>query len=272
MGNSMLIRLFIILGLCFSTFSLFSKEIKFIWNVYCPYTCDKEQVGKVGYAMELVERVFNHSPYQVSYLRVASWNRAIDLVKSGSFDAIVFSFYTDDAQRDFILPAEPLAMQRGTSFIVLDNSEFRLTDVDSLNQLKRIGVYKNTIWSDREMIQWKRKHSDRFTYLHGDNVFERAMEMLRMQRIDAWEDALGLLSYRIYQYKITDMRIEQVINNSLANGGVMFSRKSSFAAEYAKYFSQGIIKLRELGVFNQVLAKYGQLDFYQPEPFLNPSN
>lgn len=239
------------------------KQIKFVWNVYCPYTCKVERAGQPGYAMEVVQAIFKDSPYQVSFMFVDSWNRAMDQVKSGQFDAIVFSFHIEDVDKFFIYPEQHLAIEKGSSFMVLNDSRFQLSNVESLNQLNNIGVYKNTVWSDKKLSIWEKGNKDKFTYLHGGDVFERALKMLRMRRIDAWEDSQGLLNYNIYKGNISDVRIEQVLTQSTSEGGVLFSRKNAFAPEFATYFSQRMLVLRKSGEFDKILSKYGQINFYE---------
>lgn len=240
-----------------------SKQINFVWNVYCPYTCQKEHAGKSGYAMEVIQAVFKNSPYQVDFKFVDSWNRAMNQVKLGHFDAIVFSFHVEDVDEYFIYPQQHLAVEKSNNFMVLIDSKVKLNSVASLNQFSNIGVYKNTVWTDKALGDWEKLNRSKFTYLHGGNVFDRALKMLRMKRIDAWEDSLGLLSYNIYKNNIVDVRIEQITTESTSKGGVLFSKKNAFSSEYAAFFSKRMLAIRKSGQFDKILAKYGQINFYK---------
>ena len=244
-----------------ATFSSVGKQIKFVWNAYCPYTCVSSEAGHHGYAMELVAAIFANSPYQIEYKFVDSWNRAMNMVKSGEADAIVFSFLGEHAEQNFVVPKQHLAIERGNGFIVLKSSHYQLTDINSLHQFNLIGVYKNTVWADKKLSEWERANRKKFTYLHGGGVFERALKMLRMNRIDAWEDSLGLLRYQVHKHNLVDVRIEKVMTDSVSEGGVLFSKKSAFAMEYAQFVSQGVLRLRRSGEFDAILAKYGQESF-----------
>ena len=236
------------------------KQINFVWNLYCPYTCVEK--GVPGYAMEIVKTVYKGSKYKVNFKFVDSWNRAMNQVKSGKYDAIVFSFHVNDVDEYFVYPEQHLAIERGNSFMVLADNKVKLTDVTSLNYFSNIGVYKNTVWADDKLATWERMNRQKFTYLHGGNVFDRALKMLRMRRIDAWEDSWGLLSYNIYKNKIADVRIERILSDSTSDGGVLFSKKNAFSREYAVFFNDRVKAMRRSGQFDEILSKYGQTDFY----------
>lgn len=207
--------------------------------------------------MEVVQKVFAASPYDVSYKHVMSWNRAMDQVKRGEADAIVFSFYESSDKQYFVIPKATLAVDSGTNFVLLNSNKWRFKDAASLNQLRYIGVYKNTVWADPEVAKFESDNPGKFVYLHGENIVDRAFDMIRRGRIDAWEDSEVLLNYYMFRNGITDMRIESKEYGKPHTGTMLFSSKTPRAQEYAKFFSQGVEKLRRSGELAKILARYG---------------
>lgn len=252
-----------LLGLCLllGCFGANAKVLNFVWNSYCPYTCEDDKVGQPGFAKEIVKAVFDDSPYLVRYHYVLSWNRAMTQVKSGERDAIVFSFHETGSDHHFVIPSEPLMIESSTSVIVRKNNPWRFSDTSSLSKLKLIGVYKGTIWVDPKITQFEQNNPHKFVYLHGDNIVERAIDMVRRGRIDAWEDSEILLDYYMFRNKVTDMRIESLPKPQLQTGDLLFSRKNPKSPEYAAYFSKGIRQLRQSGQLQKILDRYGLKDW-----------
>lgn len=247
--------------LLFLSSPIFAKPLHFVWNTYCPYTCVISKNGEKGYAMEVVEAIFVGSKYEVKFTYVLSWNRAMSQVQSGERDAIVFSFHRPQSDSKFIIPSEPLAIERNTSFVVRKKTHWVLNDISSLGKLKHIGVYKGTVWDDKQVADFELAHQHKFIYLHGDDIVSRAFNMLRRGRLDAWEDSETLLNYHLYKAKVNDLRIELLAKPRSSLGDVLFSVVNPKSPEYAAFFSAGIKKLRNSGKLADILKKYGLKDW-----------
>ncbi len=250
-------------GLFFSLFSplVNAEKLNFIWNAYCPFTCESDKTGQSGYAMEVVKAIFDNSKYKVEYTYALSWNRAMSQVESGEKDAIVFSFHGVESDPLYIIPKQSLAWENKTTFAVRKSSQWRFQNVDSLKELKYIGVYKGTVWIDQDIAKFEQNNSSKFVYLHGDDIVKRAFNMLRRGRIDAWEDSQTLLNYHIYINNIKDLRIETLPKPHSSTGDLLFSRKNPKSTEYAAFFSAGMKQLRKSGKLKTILKKYGLKDW-----------
>ncbi|MCJ8273587.1 MAG: transporter substrate-binding domain-containing protein [Psychrosphaera sp.] len=235
--------------------------MNFIWNAYCPFTCEKDKTGQTGYAMELVRAVFDNSKYQIEYTYALSWNRAMSQVENGEKDAIVFSFHGPESDHLYVIPKQSLAWENQTSFAVKKTSKWQFRDANSLKTLQYIGVYKGTVWIDKAIAKFEQDNTSKFVYLHGDDIVKRAFDMLRRGRLDAWEDSQTLLNYHIYSHGIEDLRIETLIKPYSSTGDLLFSGKNPKSKEYAAFFSAGIKQLRKSGKLKIILEKYGLKDW-----------
>jgi ABC-type amino acid transport substrate-binding protein len=182
-------------------------------------------------------------------------------VENGEKDAIVFSFHNSQSAHLFTIPEESLGKDDSTSFAVSNRNSWQLSNVESLHTLKHIGAYKGTIWSNKKVADFEQKQQHKFIYLHGDNIVERAFDMLRRGRLDAWEDSETLLNYYIYSKGITDLRIERLTNAKVVTGDILFSAKNPRSVEYAAFFSAGLKQMRKNGQLNVILKKYGLRDW-----------
>jgi polar amino acid transport system substrate-binding protein len=246
----------------FSTRYAFSSEpLKFVWNAYCPYTCQVAKTGQPGYAMELVQSVFDNSKYKIEYTYVLSWNRAMQQVEKGEKDAIVFSYHNAKNAHKYVIPTQSLAINDNTSFAILKSNPWKFTSVESLDLLNHIGAYKGTVWSNKQISDFEMKQQHKFIYLHGDNIAERAFSMLRRGRLDAWEDSNTLLDYYVYSKKVNNIRIESIDNPQISTGDLLFSAKNSRSAEYAAFFSHRLQQIRKSGQLELILQKYGLQDW-----------
>lgn len=241
--------------------SAIAKSLNFVWNAYCPFTCQAKSTGQPGYAMEVVQAIFDTSDYQVKYTYVLSWNRAMSQVENGEKDAIVFSFHNPESAHLYVIPKEPLAIDQSTSFAIKKDNPWRLKNVDSLKALKHIGVYKGTIWTDKSLSDFEMNNKGKFVYLHGDNIVGRAFDMLRRGRLDAWEDSDTLLNYHMFKNRVDDLRIERSPKETRFTGDVLFSAKNPDSAEFAAYFSVGLKRLRKSGQLEGILQTYGLKDW-----------
>lgn len=240
-----------------ASLSVSGEPLRFVWNSYCPFTCQQEKTGQTGYAMEISRRVFDNSPYEVSYDYVISWNRALVQVQRGEADAIVFSYVEKQLSKKFVVPTTSLAFETNTTFIVKRDNPWRFESIRSLKQLKRIGVYKNTTWHYPELSSFERNNPQKFVYLHGDEIVSRAISLIRRGRLDAWEDSQILLSYQIFNQQISDMRLETLSKGELHSGSMLFSRKHPKAQELAAYFSKKVDLMEKRGELVKILRRYG---------------
>lgn len=238
-----------------------AEHLNFIWNAYCPFTCERDKTGQPGYAMEVVKAIFDNSKYKVEYTYALSWNRAMTQVENGEKDAIVFSFHGPESDHLYVIPKQSLAWENQTSFAVKKTSKWQFRDANSLKTLQYIGVYKGTVWIDKTIGKFEQDNINKFVYLAGDDIVKRAFDMLRRGRLDAWEDSQTLLNYHIYINGIEDLRIETLVKPHSSTGDLLFSGKNPKSKEYAAFFSAGMKQLRKSGKLKIILEKYGLKDW-----------
>ncbi|NRA62425.1 MAG: hypothetical protein HRU25_16290 [Psychrobium sp.] len=96
----------------------YADEFEFIWNPYCPYTCDAQlEDGKKGIAIDILDAIFEQSHHTVRYRRIDNWLRAKLLVSKGEGDGMAFSFYPVDVEDFFIVPSQAMIVVGDDAYI-----------------------------------------------------------------------------------------------------------------------------------------------------------
>ena len=259
------------LSFIFFTMSLWfhaaqAKEYQFIWNPYCPYTCDAEKEdGREGVAIDIIREIFKSTPHTVTFKRIDSWLRAKRLVASGVSDGMAFTFYdTKKEESGFMMPISPLIVSRGAAYLSLaknKNNHFKMLD---LAQFNMIGIYRGSVRDDDAMMLFLRKNPDKIISLTGTNILGRVSQMLEVGRLDIWVDSADLLHYFVSKRKDHEFTVSEAVSDSRLYGGMMFSSASPTATVLEKIIADGLKRLRKRGKLNQLLAVYGMQDHIRP--------
>jgi len=224
-----------------------AKEYQFIWNPYCPYTCDAEKEnGKEGIAIDVIKEVFKNSGNTITFRRIDSWLRAKRLVASGVSDGMAFTFY--DAQQNeprFIIPKYPMVVSRGSAYLSLVKNKMDPYKVAQLSRFQVIGGYRGSVVNDDPMIGFIKQNPDKMAYFTGTNILERISHMLVIGRLDIWLDSGDLLRYFVSKTDGKTFAVSESISIGREYGGMMFSAAKPDSARLAKIISDGLQDLRK---------------------------
>lgn len=248
-----------IIGMVYQSNAL-ATDYEFIWNPYCPYTCDaKLENGKEGVAIEIIRAVFKDSEHTVSFKRIDSWLRAKRLVKSGMSDGMAFTFYQHDkTENGYLTPETPMLMVKGIAYLSLPKNQmtpFRVTDVARFNA---IGNYYGAVNSNRRLARYLAENPHKTIYVTGSNILKRVREMLDIGRIEIWLDSPDLLNYMVTKYPQYAVSTSPTGNAEYA--GMLFDESKPQSKALAKMMDEGIVKLRKSGELEKILARYGMSD------------
>lgn len=94
---------------------------------------DKKSDKLVGVAIELVEDVFKDSPYQLEFVPVSTWGRALEEVSQGRIDIILPPYLTEPRLKTYIFSNDPFLMDK----TVLFTRKGEKLDVHNVNDLKK---------------------------------------------------------------------------------------------------------------------------------------
>jgi len=253
-------------SLC-STVAL-GKEYQFIWNPYCPYTCDADKEhGREGVAIDIIREIFKHRPDTVTFRRIDSWLRAKRLVASGVSDGMAFTFYnTEQEEPPFIIPSSAMVVSQGSAYLSLIKNQIDPYKTSDLAQFHVIGGYRGSVVNDQDMVRFIKHNPDKMAYFTGTNILERVSHMIAMGRLDIWLDSADLLRYFVSKTTENKFAVSEAISVSKEYGGMMFISKKPDADELAIIIGDGLKALRKSGKLNQLLANYGMTDSVESQP------
>lgn len=245
-------------SLCQSTVR--AEDYEFIWNPYCPYTCDAHlENGKEGVAIDIIKAVFKESKHTVSFKRIDSWLRAKRLVKSGISDGMAFTFYQHEkTERGFLTPNSPMLMVKGFAYLSFKKNQMSSFKTVDLGRFNAIGNYYGAVNSNSRLARYLSENPHKVIYVTGANILERVREMLTIGRIDIWLDSPDLLHYMVT--KFPQFSVSESLDGNKEYAGMLFSPKKAKSEKLAVIMDDGIQRLRNSGELEKILAKYGMPD------------
>jgi len=245
-------------SLCQSTVR--AEDYEFIWNPYCPYTCDAElENGKEGVAIDIVRAIFKETNHTVTFKRIDSWLRAKRLVKSGISDGMVFTFYQHEkSEEGYLTPKLPMLMVKGFAYLSFKKNQMPSFKTVDLGRFNAIGNYYGAVNSNSRLARYFSENPHKVIYVTGANILERVREMLTIGRIDIWIDSADLLHYLVTKYP--QFSVSESLAGNKEYGGMLFAPDKPRSKKLAAIMDNGIERLRKSGELEKILAKYGMPD------------
>ncbi len=237
-----------------------AENYEFIWNPYCPYTCDAHlENGKEGVAIDIIKAVFKESKHNVSFTRVDSWLRAKRLIKSGFSDGMAFTFYQHgQTEQGFLTPKSPMLMVKGFAYLSFKKNQIPSFKTVDLGRFNAIGNYYGAVNSNSRLARYLAENPHKVIYVTGANILERVREMLTIGRIDIWLDSADLLHYMATKYP--QFSVSESLAGNKEYGGMLFALDKPKSKGLAVIMDNGIQRLRKSGELEKILAKYGMPD------------
>ena len=244
-------------------FVVHAKKFQFIWNPYCPYTCDAQlENGREGVAIDVIKKIFSDTPHQVTFERIDSWLRAKSLVAQGYSDGLAFTFYTEGkSESGYLVQQQPLIMTQGIAYLSLEKHHITPFNISDLMRFTMIGNYQNSVNSDDKLAKFMDDNPNKIAYFTGADILERVVDMLAIGRLEIWLDSPDLLYYFMSKYKgKIPLTVSLSAGKTQEFGGVLLNNTKPNSKILADIMDKGIIKLRKTGELNMILARYGMVD------------
>lgn len=232
--------------------SLWADTLTLVADDWCPFNCAPDSDAP-GFLVETAEQAFALSGYTIKY-GTRPWSRAISDVRNGKYDGLVGAG-TKDAP-DFVFPKLALAMARHT-FFTRPDSVWRYKNAASLSLIK-LGViddYSYGELNDR-YIAPNRNDREHLMILNGQNVLGRFLNMLEIQRIDAFvEEEAVLLNFMKTTRSTLNVRKAGVAYREPIF--IAFSPANPDSQKYADALDRGMRALKASGELDALATKYG---------------
>lgn len=236
----------------------FSDTLRIATDEWCPYDCIPSQnKGRIGYLGELLVETMKAKGHQVEFIEV-SYSRGLELVREGKLDGTMACFKEDAPE--FIFPDFPLG-KSSSSFFTHKDSKWHYSGINSLSQVKMIGVIDGYDYVDANIMNYINKKPNNILFITGEKPLERLLKMLINGRLTAVIEDKSILEYKIKQMGKADMIKMSGTTDTEIDIYSSFSPKNKKSSTYAKILSQETIKMRQDGRLQKLFKKYGIKDW-----------
>ena len=219
-----------------------------------PYT--DEPGDKSGYMTEVAEAIFTARGHKVDY-QIMPWSRALDAVQKGTYDAVLG---TDPSESpDFVFPEQDLGVSQN-GFYVKKGNAWKYSGGDSFKEV-RVGVidgYGYFPELDSYLESYKGK---KLFVATGDDALPKLLKMLKAGRLDAVIDNMNVMAVTLEENKLADDIVLAGIVDDVDSLYMAFTPAKESSKEYSKIFDEGLAELRSSGKLQEILSRYGLVDW-----------
>lgn len=227
---------------------LAADTISFVSNPWPPYYIDSQPIS--GIMPDIITAAYaQQGKYQVSF-HVRPWKRALFEVKEGTLDAVTSAYYHPERAKHYLYSEAILS----SSIMVYKLKKFPLPGWNTLNDLKgfRIGVEREHIYSPEfNSAEFLQKEEATTEVLNFNKLLMGRIDLMPMDQLVA----------RYYLAKDFTDQADQITTvgpplNSSSTIHLIFSKKVKNSQEMLDAFHSGLKKIKENGIFQQILDSY----------------
>lgn len=217
----------------------------------CPYVCSNS--NQKGVLVDLVESIFEADKREVE-IDIMPHSRALKMVQKGSYDGVIGILQREDFS--LIYPSKSIGRYQ-YNFYSLEEDTWIYTGLKSLYN-RRIGVEKGSSYGVFDSYINRYSHSSKeIQLIHGKDVNNRMMELLKLNRIDSFLADKNTIEWHSNQHPVIKMRE----SGSIPMDDIYIGFHASNGAHLAEFVAEQIKQLRESGKLAELLSPYGLTDW-----------
>lgn len=211
--------------------------------------------------VDIAREVFEEKGIEVQYMTMP-WKRALAETRKGVYTAAIGASKTDAT--GFVFPEEELARTK-LAFYVKKGNPWKFKDIESIKQIKlgAIAGYDYRQWLN-DYIKVNSNNPDKVQILTGDVPLQRNLSKLLLDRIDVVVDTEAAILWEAKRLGISHDIEPAGYGSEPSFCYIAFSPNRVRSPIYAQMLSDGIVKLRENGKLQDILDKYGLIDWKKP--------
>jgi len=228
---------------------------------WCPYVCDDEALP--GFLVEVVKEIAQKNKIKITF-SLTPLARALNLAEKGKVDILLA--LTPQHITDYQLQQSQLSFGGlYNDFYVQAESSWRFQDINNLKSYLKNNAILGTIngYQYGETVDgFIKDNSEHVFSASGNSPLTKQLRMLKMGRLDILLDSRFTV-----QYQLTKLQEKDIIYAGTQGDftPLLLGFSSSLSKELINLFDQGLITLRQSGRLQQILAKYGTLDWHLAE-------
>jgi polar amino acid transport system substrate-binding protein len=212
--------------------------------------------GRPGFVIELARAIYTPHGITVDY-QVLPWARAVKGVEDGQFDGAIAA--TREDVPDAVFPSEPLGNQTATLFVPAA-SAFQFHGVQSLNGV-RFGCVNDYSYSDELDAYIAANPGGSVNALAGDKPAVQAVVLLQRGRLDVFVEDASVFREAVREAGAEASAFRAAATLATKPLYIAFSPRRPTSARFAQLYDEGVARLRASGELQQLLAKYGMVDW-----------
>ena len=220
---------------------------------WCPFSCQAGS-SREGFTVDIAREIFSAAGHRVRLVN-ENYSRALMDVRAGTYTATASTFREEAP--DFVFPVQPISRNRFCVFVAASNP-WHYRGAASLSELRRVGVIRDYSYGVALDVII-RASPKRFDVHTGDGLTERMLRRLLLDRLDAFIEEENVVADTRLLHPELAVRNAGCEPPSFAY--MAMSPKNRKAQDYARLFSDGMVKLRRSGRLKAILAKYGLVEW-----------
>jgi len=220
---------------------------------WCPFSCQAGS-AREGFTVDIAREIFAAAGHKVRLVN-ENYSRALIDVRAGVFTATASTFREEAP--DFVFPAQPISRNRFCVYVPAD-SPWTYRGASSLAELERVGVIRDYSYGTALDVII-RTSPKRFEVHTGDALTERMLRRLQLGRMDAFIEEENVVAYT--RQKHPELAPRNAGCEPPNHAYMAISPKHPKAQEYARVFSDGMLRLRRTGRLKAILATYGLVEW-----------
>lgn len=242
------------------TTTCFAETITMVADEWPPFNATANNKDE-GYMVDIARLVFEEKGIEVQYMTMP-WKRALSETRKGTYSAVIGASKTDAA--GFVFPEEELARTK-LAFYVKKGNPWKFIDIESIKQMRlgAVAGYDYRQWLN-DYIKANSNNPDKVQILTGDVPLQRNLNKLILDRIDVVVDTEAAILWEAKRLGISHDIEPAGYGSEPSFCYIAFSPNKARSLIYAQILSDGIAKLRENGKLQDILDKYGLIDWKSP--------
>jgi polar amino acid transport system substrate-binding protein len=223
-------------------------------DYWCPFSCEAGS-AREGFTVDIARHIFAEHGIGVRLVNL-NYSRALRGVREGRYSATP-STLKDEAP-DFIYPQLPISANR-CCFFTRPDSTWDYRGVASLEG-QRLAVVQDDAYGS-ELDQFIQHQGRQVRVLKGDRVTPRQLQLLERGLIDTFVEEEKILLFTLASQARKGMPLRTAGCEAPRYADLALSPANPRAAQYARWFDEGMRRLRGSGELAKILAAYGLRDW-----------
>jgi len=253
-------RVTLFLCFIFLSFSSFSKELKLVADLYCPWSCNPHGEDK-GLIVDLTKDIYEAAGYTVTY-KTESWTDCIAKTKNGEYDALAGAL-KDDVDATWGVPDKAQGAIQDAIY-VLQDSKFKYTDYNSLKALKKLSFNDGYAYVSA-LEKFKKEFPGQIFLNKSDKPLLKNIKLLQNKVISAFVEDPAVYKYttKTSKMKVSDVRSAGIIKSAPLLLFVVYSPKNKKKQmEHVKIMNEGMKDYIAKGKLEALIKKYNVDKWY----------